>query len=118
MAKFVSRQRNFRVFLKMEDSGGKWADFGETGECEIKNPEDAEKLRNSPNFGKDFYEVGGPLEKPSDKSSESGDLFKCPDCDKTESKAGKPFDTPVKVILHARMEHKKHYATKDIEKVA
>lgn len=116
MAKFVSRQSDFRVFLKMEDSGGKWADFGDTGQYETKNPEDAEKLRNASNFGKDFYEVMDTEEKPK-VAVESGDLFKCPDCDKTESKKGKPFDTAVKVILHARMEHKVNYKVKDIPQV-
>jgi len=66
----------------MEDSGGKWADFGDTGEYETKNPEDAEKLRNAPNFGKDFYEVGverkGAEEKPKV-------MYKCPFCDYTNS---------------------------------
>lgn len=115
MAKFVSRQRNFRVFLRMEDSGGRWADFGDRGECEVKDPEDAEKLRNAPNCGKDFYEMG--QEKPK-VAIESGDLFKCPVCGKTESKKGAPFDTAQKAQLHCRMEHKKQYAQKDIEKVA
>jgi len=119
LAKFVSRQRGFRVFLKMEESGGKWADFGDRGECEVKDPEDAEKLRNAPNLGRDFYEVGHGEEKPkvAIESVESGDLYKCPVCGITESKKGLPFDTAVKVILHARMKHKKHYTTKDIEKI-
>lgn len=120
MAKFVSRQRNFRIFLRMEDSGGRWADFGDRGECDVKDPEDAEKLRKTPNFGKDFYEVG--QEKPkvavgSGESNESGDLYKCPVCGITESKKGAPFDTAQKAQLHCRMEHKKEYAQKDIEKV-
>ena len=101
----------------MEDSGGKWGDFGYTGEYETKNPEDIEKLRNSPNFGKDFYEVMDREEKPK-IAVESGDLFKCPVCGKTESKKGAPFDTAQKAQLHCRMEHKKQYAQKDIEKVA
>lgn len=116
-AKFVSRQRNFRMFLGLSDSGGRWADFGDAGEYETKNPEDAEKLRNASNFGKDFYEVGHVEEKPK-VAVESGDLFKCPVCGMTETKAAKPFVTAVMVILHARMAHKKHYKTKDIEKVA
>jgi len=67
MAKFVSRQMNFRIFLRMCDSGGQWADFGDRGECEVKDPEDAEKLRNAPNFGKDFYEVGREKKKEEAK---------------------------------------------------
>lgn len=118
MAKFVSRQRNFRVFLKMCDSGGKWADFGDTGECELKNPEDAEELRSKPNFGKDFYEVGRKKEMPKVVIDEPSDLFKCPVCGKMESKKGAPFDTAQKAQLHCRMEHRKEYAQKDIEKVA
>ena len=57
MAKFVSNQRGFGVFLEMLPSGGKWAEFT-NGEYETKNEVHAEKLRNAPNFGIDFYEVG------------------------------------------------------------
>ena len=121
MAKFVSNAKDFSVFLCMTEAGGKWANFV-NGEYQTDNPVYAEKLRKFPTFGQDFYEVGHREEKPKVviDSGESGDLFKCPykDCGKTKSKAGKPFGTAISVILHARMEHKRHYATKDIEKVA
>lgn len=119
MAKFVSNQKDFGVFLEMTEAGGRWAEFT-NGEYETKNEVYAQKLRNAPNFGQDFYEVGRREEKPEEKPKvavESGDLFKCPDCGKTESKTGKPFDTPVKVIAHARMEHKVNYKVKDIPQV-
>ena len=116
MAKFVSNQRGFSVFLEMLPSGGKWAEFT-NGQYETKNEAYAEKLRNAPNFGQDFYEVGRAKEKPKVVIG-SGDLFKCPVCGKTESKKGVPFDTAQKAQLHCRMEHKKQYAQKDIEKVA
>ena len=117
MAKFVSNQRGFSVFLEMLPSGGRWAEFT-NGEYETKNEVYAEKLRNAPNFGIDFYEVGRREEKPKVVIDESGDLYKCPVCGKTESKKGAPFDTAQKAQLHCRMEHKKQYAQKDIEKVA
>jgi len=100
----------------MLPSGGKWAEFT-NGQYETKNEAYAEKLRNAPNFGQDFYEVGRAKEKPKVVIG-SGDLFKCPVCGKTESKKGVPFDTAQKAQLHCRMEHKKQYAQKDIEKVA
>ena len=120
MAKFVSNQKDFGVFLEMTASGGRWAEFT-NGEYQTKNEVHAQKLRDAPNFGRDFYEVRLKEEKPEEKPKvaiESGDLYNCPDCGKTESKAGKPFDTPVKVVVHARMEHRSHYKVKDIEKVA
>lgn len=79
MAKFVSRQRDFRIFLEMTAAGGRWADFGDTGECEVTNPEDAEKLRKAPNFGKDFYEVG--VEKKEAKKEKPKVMYGCPFCD-------------------------------------
>lgn len=119
MAKFVSNAKEFSVFLEMTEAGGKWATFV-NGEYQTDNPVYAEKLRKFPTFGQDFYEVGHKEEKPEEKLEiviEPGDLFKCPDCGKTESKVGKPFDTPVKVIAHARMEHKVNYKVKDIPQV-
>jgi len=115
LAKFVSNAKDFWVFLEMTEAGGKWAEF-RNGEYETKNEVHAEKLRNAPNFGQDFYEVGHREEKPK-VAVESGDLFKCPVCGKTESKKGAPFNTAQKAQLHCRMEHKKEYAQKDIEKV-
>ena len=119
MAKFVSNQKDFSVFLEMTASGGRWAEFT-NGQYETKNEVYAQKLRNAPNFGQDFYEVGRRAEKPKVVVglSESGDLYKCPECGITESKKGAPFDTAAKAQLHCRMEHKKGYARKDIEKVA
>ena len=119
MARFVSNQKNFRVFLKIGPAGGIWADFSGSGEYETNNEEYKEKLRTVPNFGKDFFEVDHGKEKLKVASQPvgSGDLFRCPDCGKTESKAGKPYDRAVSVILHCRMEHKRRYITKDIEKV-
>lgn len=119
MAKFVSNQKGFSHFLEMLPSGGKWAEFT-NGEYETKNEAHAEKLRNAPNFGIDFYEVGRRKEQPKVAigSGESGDLFKCPVCGKTESKKGAPFNTAQRAQLHCRMEHKKQYTQKDIEKVA
>lgn len=116
MARFVSNQKDFSVFLEMLPSGGRWAQFT-NGEYATENEVHAEKLRNAPNFGQDFYEVGRRKEK-SKVADESGDLFKCPVCGKTESKKGAPFDTAQRAQLHCRMEHKKQYAQKDIEKVA
>ena len=117
---FVSKAKEFGVFLEMTASGGLWAQFV-NGQYQTKNEVHAEKLRNAPNFGIDFYEVGRKKETPKvviDESIESGDLFKCPVCGITESKKGVPFDTAQKAQLHCRMEHKKQYAQKDIEKVA
>lgn len=120
MAKFVSNAKDYWHFLEMTEAGGKWAEF-RNGQYETKNEVHAQKLRNAPNFGKDFYEVGHVEEKPEEKPEiviESGNLFKCPVCGITKTKKGKPFDTAAKAQLHCRMEHKKEYARKDIEKVA
>lgn len=66
MAKFVSNQKDFGVFLEMLPSGGRWAEFT-NGEYETKNEVYAEKLRNAPNFGQDFYEVGREKKKEETK---------------------------------------------------
>jgi len=119
VAKFVSNAKDFWVFLEMLPSGGKWAEF-RNGQYETDNEVHAQKLRNAPNFKQDFYEVGQREEKPkvAIESVESGDLYKCPVCGITESKKGAPFNTAAKAQMHCRMEHKKEYARKDIEKVA
>ena len=67
MARFVSNQKNFRVFLELGQAGGIWADFSGRGEYETDNKRYIEKLRNAPNFGKDFFEVGREKKKQEPK---------------------------------------------------
>lgn len=66
MAKFVSKAKDFWCFLEMTEAGGKWAQFT-NGEYETKNEAYAEKLRNAPNFGRDFYEVATEKKKEEAK---------------------------------------------------
>ena len=91
MASFISKQVRFRVYLrdKLTDAGGEWADFGDGGQYDTKDPELIELLVNNPAFNVDYVRV------PEDK----GIVYVCPQCDYESDKARA-------VMAHAMKVHK------------
>ena len=108
---FASKNPKFRVFLKVVEAGGVWADFAPEGEYSTTDPEAAEKLRSMPNFGTDFWEPGGAKTKVGPASpAQAGVTYKCPDCEFYG-------DELRKVLLHANASggsHKETYKKEDI----
>lgn len=79
---FASKNPKFRVFLRVVEAGGVWADFAPEGEYSTTDPTVAEKLRGMSNFGTDFWEPGGAKSKVGpDSVAEPSVLYKCPHCD-------------------------------------
>lgn len=99
MSRFVSNQKDFRVFLREIESGGAWADFSPNGEYTTDNKENVESLLSKPNYKRDYYLVT-PLIKAE---------YKCPetDCEYTADKAKK-------VVGHVRALHHKRITVEDV----
>lgn len=100
MASFISKQVRFRVYLrdKLTGAGGEWADFGDSGQYDTKDPELVELLVNNPSFNVDYVRV------PEDKDI----IYVCPKCDYEKH--------PRAVIAHAMKVHKIRYTKDDLIK--
>ena len=91
MASFISKDVRYRVYLrdKLTGAGGEWADFGDGGQYDTKDPVIIEILENDPAFNVDYVRA------PELKNF----IFQCPKC-KYEKKE------PKRVIAHAMTVHK------------